>query len=353
MPRYDNNLMISLVPPARLGRRDHDDTVQRLARCATAADVRAQFANVRAIVAPALGAASQGGATKPVVKAFARLLQHPLGVSVAAEALGLAVCARGLVYPTAFEELFDLAGRAHTCMAPIEFPLRSRFTARLRGLPTHRQRGAELLTWWRLTHFADEPWTPETIARTLLGSGAAAISDGELAAHLEALPPAVSKALASCGRVFQDLSKVRLLRHLCTVAPAELRSNPACPPGMRRLFDTAPILGPASSAHSASNQGRARVRAREFLVPPSMFDSMAEPEPVETGEYDECGWFVGERWNDDDDYDDYYDDDGGDVSCSIRFDDGLELPVNPDPVNRSDATAVLLPGWSRPDSEMP
>ena len=154
-----STFQLTFDAPRQRGGAPSDDVLNRLSRCPTLGEVHREFGDVSSILGPIFGPASAHGATRTLVRSFARLLQHPLGPSVAAEALALAVAAKGLLASPALAEFFDQAMEATSSRRPLAAGVRLLIREPLERVRSPRRRLAQLIEWWVSAHEEGGVWT--------------------------------------------------------------------------------------------------------------------------------------------------------------------------------------------------
>jgi hypothetical protein len=226
--------------PRARGGMPIDDPLAILNRCATLGDVHRAFPDVASILVPFFGAASAHGATRPVVRSFARLLQHPLGPSVAAEALSLVAGAAGFVHAPGIAAFFEHAATATSSRRPIERGHRLLIRDRLTAQTTPTRRLGALIRWWDAAHDErcswtfPEPgydpneywWSPVPLA---LISWLALATARQLADHLPWMPAEVCDEVARDRRLFDRREDLEGLAWLVANHPLAILANPLCP----------------------------------------------------------------------------------------------------------------------------
>ncbi len=245
-------------------------------------EVVAAFGSARTLATVVLGRPVDGGhATKPVVRLVGLLLQHPLGPSVAADALTLAHFAADLVDTTSIEHLLRHAIESDTSLRPLAPDLRDRVTEVLGFARTPALRREFLSRLWRpggdpeehagagreFPRRFDVTWSglsqPRLTLNRLVWRGWAGFGADEESLHyvseggsyrewVEIPHPPVEQVLASTGaeRVERlrslDPVDLRVLAHdprvveesdlfelLLLEATDALLANEACPEGLR------------------------------------------------------------------------------------------------------------------------
>ena len=263
-----SSFQITFDAPRRRGGIPVADPVVTLSRCATLGDVHRSFPDVRSILVSCLGPASAHGATKPVIRSFARLLLHPLGPSVAAEALALVTTAVGLVPAPALAKFFDLAAATASSRRPIDAGHRSLFRDRLAEFGSPKRRAAALTEWWTEGHDEGCSWKYDLSRRVrwhrtwtdVTPVGWLAAAPGVLLMdHLPWMPAAICEEVGSHPLLFEDREVLDGLAWLAVHHRDAVVANPLCPAFVARelarlelplapAIDRPPKLDPRESA---------------------------------------------------------------------------------------------------------
>jgi len=140
-------------PALRSGQHERDEPLVVLTRCATLGDVHRAFSDIRSILEPYFGPAKAHGTTKTMVQAFGMLLRHPLGPSVAAEALSLAVCSLDLVPSPVVVRFFEECVAVRSSRQTVRFGHRSLYRDRLAEQPSSARRAETMRSWFFRAHF--------------------------------------------------------------------------------------------------------------------------------------------------------------------------------------------------------
>jgi hypothetical protein len=203
------------------------DPVGVLARCATLAEVYDSFADVRSILEPVLGPARADGATKPVVRAFARLVTHLHGPSLAAEALAFAAAAAGLMPSARFAELFALVNDGNCSFQPLAPTVRDLVRVELEQLSTPTRRSRAMRNWWTAAH-RQRPWCYDR-SGVVDGWGLLALAPADrLVAHAMWMTDADQARLVAHPLLFERRDDAHLLAPLIRRHLDAARTNPAC-----------------------------------------------------------------------------------------------------------------------------
>lgn len=263
-----SSFQITFDAPRRRGGNPVADPVVTLSRCATLGDVQRAFPDVRSILGPVLGPALVHGATKPVIRSFARLLLHPLGPSVAAEALALAAAAVSLVPSPALAEFFVHAAASASSRRPIDPGHRFLFRDRLAELGSPRRRAAALTEWWTEGHdegcswryyvsrgaTRDGTWMDVTPVGWLAAAPGALLMD-----HLPWMPAEICDEVGRHPLLFEEREVLDGLAWLAVHHSDAVVANPLCPAFVARelarmelpprpAIDCPPELDPRESA---------------------------------------------------------------------------------------------------------
>jgi len=236
--------------------------LDELGQMRTIAEVEERFGTARALAEEILGFPVAGGcATKPVVRATGRALQHRLGPAVAAEALSWAASVIGVVDTSTIEALMEAAADAQVACRPIDladrYQLHDRL-GRIRHLPSRRRKLLELwadlptrLAWrpepsgggsshdfWGFGPFDSYLLDPHTAMHSHFplhtGDIVRTYSDATPAEQVELfkrVQPGVMELLAASEALF-DLAKPIVATCLLH-ATAIVLTNKACPPELR------------------------------------------------------------------------------------------------------------------------
>jgi len=227
------NFQITFDAPRLNGGKPSDDPVVVLSQCATLGDVHRAFPNVHSMLAPFFGSAASHGTTKQLTRAFARLLHHPLGPSVGAEALGLAVTASGLVASPALAIFFDEANETTSSRQPIDFGCRNLFRDQLRHIRSPRRRALQMQRWWRLAHQhrcgPEQGWCDPL---DWLAVAPAAL----LTEHLAWMPRETCEQVVRNPLLFASRHDMEGLARLLAGHVEAVLANPDCPDVLRKAI---------------------------------------------------------------------------------------------------------------------
>jgi hypothetical protein len=223
------------------------DPVGRLARCVTLDDVHRSPTPVRALLTPVLGPARHDGATRQVVRAFAQLLRHPLGPSVATEALGLAAAAAGLVTSHQMAEFLTQANASRRSFRPLTPTEQRLVRQRLQTEPDRRRRFEAMVHWWHRSHrglelslddwFDLDPWALLALAPA-----------GRLTAQMRWMPPESVERLMAHPLLFSRRHDADSLAELVRGNLAAVAANPACTSRVLRHLASQPVPATPPSA---------------------------------------------------------------------------------------------------------
>lgn len=120
-----------------------------LAEMTTFEQVAARYTHPREIAVAVLGHPVAGGtATRRVIRALGRLLQHRLGPALAVEALSWAASVAEAVDPATIEQFLETAATSDTTFASLRLDDRLGLVTDLDDLGTERARRDRLTTWW-------------------------------------------------------------------------------------------------------------------------------------------------------------------------------------------------------------
>jgi hypothetical protein len=221
------------------------DPVSVLARCATLDDVHGLSVSIRDLLTPALGPAASDGATREVVRAFAQLLHHPLGPSVAAEALGLAGAGAGLMTSHHLAAFFSDVLTSRRSLQPLSPTEQRLIRERLEQLPSPRRRLDAVRIWWRSAHrpldlflgdmihgdwFDLDPWALLALAPA-----------DRLVAQMRWMSPEANSRVVAHPLLFSQRDDAEQLAELVLGHLDAAATNPACTPRVLRHLATRPV----------------------------------------------------------------------------------------------------------------
>jgi hypothetical protein len=255
-----------LIHAPRLGDQP-TDPIDVLAHCETLDDVHRSFRNVRSILEPVLGRPADDGATREVVRSFVKLLQHPLGPCIAAEALSLLAAIRGLLPSRSVAQFLTSAGGRTQAFAPVPPPIGRLVAEVLADSPTPASRLELLDDWWkrcdRIIDLACDE-RPATLSSWDMLAHAPA---DRLAAHAKWLAPADQARLVTHRALFHAREDAELLQPLVRAHPDAALANPACTARTAAVLRSLPPAEPPARTPADSPAPRRGRYVVNCLVP--------------------------------------------------------------------------------------
>jgi hypothetical protein len=261
-----------------------DPELRSLARCVTVDDAATRFGTARVLAESVLGRPrDRGHATADVIRAIGRLLLHPLGPALAAEAVTLAAVVGDVLDTGAIRDLLALAWSSDAAGRPIEPAAADRLWSRLRTSPPGARR-TRILRHWRLTRSelggtSDCAWSPAAQAAVI-----ATAPERYQVALTSAAPDPVARHLAAWPHVWSlEPPVVRVLYERC---PDALLANRCCPDSVASALAwegvrAGPSVPSPDAVHDVPRVLQRRLRSldRTIVGPERWYEPDQRPRP--------------------------------------------------------------------------